>query len=130
MKNKQGPSIRNIPSQSFKVCHGCEFLDTQAMMRGHKSVTDNYTCLHPDFKYETVLFGSKRGRTIHFNHQGIAPRQVGAHFCSQKKRKKITVLVLILDFMNLVKRSFAVDVTEKNHLITLIPKQNEATNES
>ena len=69
-EKNQGPTLRNIPQQSFKVCNGCEFLDKQAMMRGHKSVTDNYTCQHPDFNDEQVLLGSKRGRTIHFNHEG------------------------------------------------------------
>ena len=83
---KQGPSIRNIPQQSFKVCHGCEFLDKQAMMRGHKSVTDNYTCTHPDFRNESAgLFGSKRGRTIYFNHEGDC---ITPDFCPFLKPKQ------------------------------------------
>lgn len=66
-----GPQNRTIPAQTFKVCTGCKYLDKQPMLRGHRSVTDNYTCRHPDFKNETAVVSTiKRGRTIHYNHAG------------------------------------------------------------
>jgi hypothetical protein len=70
MESNEGPQMRTYPLVKIRVCYGCKHLNKQAMMRGHKSVTDNYTCNHPDFKGETVLLGSQRGRTIHFNHEG------------------------------------------------------------
>jgi hypothetical protein len=65
-----GPQTRSIPQQSFKVCTGCKFLDKEAMLRGHKSVTDNYYCLHEDFFKEHGFMGRKSGRVIHYNHEG------------------------------------------------------------
>ncbi len=68
--NNEGPQIITHPLVRIRVCNGCKFLNKSAMMRGHKSVTDNYTCTHLEFEGESVLFGIKRGRTIHFNHEG------------------------------------------------------------
>lgn len=68
MNENNGPLVRTIPTQQFKVCTGCKFLDKQAMLRGHANVTDNYTCRHPDF-FNEHFFGT-RGRTIHYNHSG------------------------------------------------------------
>jgi hypothetical protein len=70
MNTNEGPQIITHPLVRTQVCNGCKFLNKQAMMRGHKSCTDNYTCTHPDFEGETVLFGRQNGRTIHFNHEG------------------------------------------------------------
>ena len=86
MENKQGPSIRNIPQQSFKVCHGCEFLDKQAGMRGHKRVTNNFNCIHPDFKGEYTL--GQRGRTIHYNHEGDCTTPNWCPFLQPKEKEK------------------------------------------
>ena len=69
-KENEGFSVRDTPAQKIRVCTGCKYLDKQAMMRGHKSVTDNYTCQHPDFADEHPLFSKQNGRTIYFNHEG------------------------------------------------------------
>lgn len=66
----EGSTIRNYPAHSERVCNGCKYLHTQAMMRGHKSVTDNYSCAHDDFKGERGLLSNAPVRTIHFNHSG------------------------------------------------------------
>lgn len=66
----EGFQTITYPLVKVRVCHGCKYLNKQPMMRGHKSVTDNYTCAHPTFENERVLFGSQIGRTIHFNHEG------------------------------------------------------------
>ncbi len=36
----EGPQIYNIPQHQQTVCNGCRFLDRQAGMRGHKTVTE------------------------------------------------------------------------------------------
>lgn len=66
----QGPSIKTIPTVSTRVCNGCDFLKTAAGVRGHKTVTNDFACTHPDFKDEQQLLSKSFGRTIHFNHEG------------------------------------------------------------
>lgn len=66
----EGPVVKTIPQQSYRVCEGCKYLNKEPVMRGHKSVTNNFTCTHPNFENERILLGSQKGRTIHFNHEG------------------------------------------------------------
>ena len=66
----QGPTTRSIPARTERVCNGCDYLNKQARMRSHKSVTDDYSCTHPDFEKDSILMGTGKGRTIHFNHEG------------------------------------------------------------
>ena len=67
---REGFIIRKIPEQVTKICNGCTYLKTDAMMRGHKSVTNNFACTHPDFNSEHQLMTTRPGRTIYFNHEG------------------------------------------------------------
>lgn len=85
---KEGFSIRKIPEQSYKICNGCEYLNTSAMMRGHKSVTNNFTCTHPEFEGESGLFSNKRGRQIHFNHEGDCATPNWCPFLNKKQNEK------------------------------------------
>lgn len=68
--SKQGPTLRTIPAQSETVCNGCTYLHTSPGMRGHRHVTNDYACQHPDFRNETIPMSTKRGRSIHINHEG------------------------------------------------------------
>lgn len=90
---KQGPTQRSIPAQTETVCNGCEYLHKEAMMRGHKSVTDNYCCTHPDILKECGLlrsgFGSK-GKMIHFNHEGNCTTPDWCPFLNTKDEKQTT----------------------------------------
>ena len=69
MKNNQeGPSMREIPSQRQRVCGDCKFHVKERWMCGHRRVTDNYSCTHPDLGIaQEFIFSS--GRTIAFNSE-------------------------------------------------------------
>lgn len=84
---REGFEIRTIPERRERVCNGCKYLDVTAMLRGHKENTDNYTCQHPDFLGE-VLFGSKRGRSIHFNHSGSCDTPYWCPFLKPKHNEQ------------------------------------------
>lgn len=60
----QGPTIKVFPSRRMHVCNGCDYLDKTPAMRGHKKVTDNYGCTHPDFAGERGVADLTKGRTI------------------------------------------------------------------
>jgi hypothetical protein len=62
----EGYTIRHIPAQEYKVCHGCKYLNTVPVMFGHRTVTNDYTCMNPDAQ----LVINSGGRWIHLNHQG------------------------------------------------------------
>lgn len=67
---KEGPTIRNIPSQTEQVCNGCKFLNDTAGMRGHKSVTNTFSCTHPDVPNPKDHFLNIKGQIIHYNIEG------------------------------------------------------------
>lgn len=67
-ESKEGPTLREIPSQRQRVCGDCKYHKKDRMMCGHDFVTDNYSCTHPDFKEETKMgniLGA--GKMIAFN---------------------------------------------------------------
>lgn len=88
MANKQGPSIRNIPAQREQVCNGCEFLKTSGGMKGHRHVTNDFACTHPDFSGEQQLMSGSSGRTIHFNHEGSCETPYWCPFLKPKQNEQ------------------------------------------
>ena len=64
--NQEGPSMREIPSQRQRVCGDCKYHRKERWMCGHKTVTDNFYCMHPDV---TVKFLDHEGRTIAFDSE-------------------------------------------------------------
>lgn len=64
-----GPTMRTIPTQSFRVCDGCQHLNKVAGVYGHKSVSHTYLCNHPDYQSRSTLMYGK-GKTIHHLHEG------------------------------------------------------------
>jgi len=85
---KQGPSIRTIPEHSTRICNGCSFLITTAGMRGHKTVTNTFTCSHHDFKNERELMTGNYGRIIHYNHEGYCDTPSFCPFLNKPKDEK------------------------------------------
>ncbi len=66
----KGPTIRTIPQQKERVCNGCEYLVTQAMLRGHFSCTNNFGCKHPDFNGDRLSLYPTLGKVIDLHHEG------------------------------------------------------------
>ena len=70
MENTQeGPSMRELPSQRQRVCGDCKYHRVQRWMCGHKSVTDNYYCEHPDVQDALFSVLGEKGRIIAFNSE-------------------------------------------------------------
>lgn len=71
---QEGPREYQPFAPKRNVCNGCKYLETTPMMRGHKSVTNNFGCLHPDICKDmrgiNGIFGMK-GKVIHFNIEGM-----------------------------------------------------------
>jgi hypothetical protein len=64
----EGPTIREIPSQRQQVCGDCKYHQRDRWFCGSDYVTDNYSCLHPDFADEKrYSFAFGNGREIAFN---------------------------------------------------------------
>jgi hypothetical protein len=67
IEKKEGPEMREIPSQRQQVCGDCKYHHKERWVCGHDFVTDNYSCAHPDVirKYNDGMFGHNKG--IAFN---------------------------------------------------------------
>jgi len=76
MSNEQqeGPELREIPSQRQRVCGDCKYHRKERWMCGHDHVTDNYSCVHPDFMKDFKFVSNFReGRSIAFNSRETPP---------------------------------------------------------
>lgn len=86
---QNGPTERKIPAQTETVCTGCNYLHKEGGVRGHRHITNNFHCIHPDFSNEHIGMSSKRGRTIELHHEGECPTPFWCPFVVEKMNSGI-----------------------------------------
>lgn len=52
--NKEGPSVKNIPSRSYSSCYGCKFY-SHRMWRSGKNPKYRHNCNHEESRQSGIL---------------------------------------------------------------------------
>lgn len=86
--SKQGPTLRTIPQQTERVCNDCEYLETQAGVRGHRHCTNSFACLHPDINTGNRTSFNMKGVSIHYGIEGSCTTPDWCPFLNKKQNEK------------------------------------------